>query len=475
MKPRTFTLLLVAAVVVAVVALWTQRSREAATAFMPGGEVFLPPLAASINEVRRVHLRSAEDELVLERGPEGWVIASRGGYPASFEEVKGLLVGLSRLETREPKTSRPELYGQLGVGDVDEGGSGTLVRVEAGDDEVLAEVVIGEERVGRGGDDEAVYARRAGEERSWLLDGSVDVGTQPNEWADAEILSIPEARIQRVEVVHPDGERLVVSKESESDGSFTVEDVPEGRELKSPRIASPLAGALGYLNWSDVRPAGEVELDGPTATFRTFAGLRVVARADTDEEADVGLLALEVGVDEDYLAQRRAELEYELAGARELAEELAAEQAAFAEAQPDGEEGAGTAGDGDATDAPTEDGGEATVPPVEDPEEVAGVGLAQSRLDDFEERVEEVREEAATLASKVAGWVYEVSRYKVQNLDKRMEDMLAPPPEPEDAGPPAPGPEPATTPPDEVGAHDGTAEQAGASADGDAADGDDGV
>lgn len=433
MKTKTFTLLVLAAAAFGALAVWAYRSRESATAFTPGGSLLLPELASSINDVQRLVVRTTDEELVLALGDEGWTIENRGGYPATFDAVKTALVGLSRLETREPKTSKPELYGRLGVADVDAAeGAGTFVSVEGAGGAALAALLLGETRYGQGGGGaQGMYVREAGDAQTWLVDDVVEVSASPTAWADTEILSIPMARVVRVEVVHPDGERLVVSKADESDTDYVVEGVPLGRELASPRIANPLAGALGYLSWTDVRPASEeVELEGLAATFTTIEGLRVTVRAR--KEGEVGLLSLSVGVDEDQVGTRRTQLERELGEARALAETLAADREAATEPVAAGEV------EDDVTAAGEPEPLAEAVDPAEDPEAIAGVGDAQTRLDSYTSSVDAARAEAETLAREVEGWVFEVSSYKIDTLDKRLEDMLAPEAEPEDSGPPLP-------------------------------------
>jgi hypothetical protein len=82
-------------------------------------------------------------------------------------------------------------------------------------------------------------------------------------------------------VRHDDGETISISKESAEDGNFTVEDIPDGRELSYATVANGMAGVLKGLTLEDVRPA--LELDPVSTTvFTTFDGLVITVRRYQD-------------------------------------------------------------------------------------------------------------------------------------------------------------------------------------------------
>ena len=76
-------------------------------------------LIAQVNNVVQIDVRNAEHRTELERVDNKWQIANRDGYPARFETVKQVVVGIAELAILETKTSVPERYPRLRVEDVD--------------------------------------------------------------------------------------------------------------------------------------------------------------------------------------------------------------------------------------------------------------------------------------------------------------------------------------------------------------------
>ncbi len=75
-----------------------------------------PTYGARLNDAASLTVRKARTTIDRPRATRGGSPA-RGDYPVEFEKVKEALVELADFKVIESKTSNPELYGQLGVGD----------------------------------------------------------------------------------------------------------------------------------------------------------------------------------------------------------------------------------------------------------------------------------------------------------------------------------------------------------------------
>src|SRR5690606_23151318 len=278
MTSRTLAILAAALVVLALLAVYGQR-RDASPPSR-SGELLLPQLEASLDRVDRVRIAAAGDETVatLERGADAWTVAERHGYAADITKIRGVLRGLADAKIVEEKTSNPAYYDRLGVTDIDSSDArGVKVEAFAGDEPVVS-VIVGDSAGGG-----QHYVRVDGEETSHAVDVELDVPRNARDWLDRTILDVPSSEIASVTIEHPDGATLRISKDDAGQTNFDVHDVPEGRELSYPGVASAFAGALRDLELDAVRPAGD-DADGEsadgsatTATFRTFDGLIVVA------------------------------------------------------------------------------------------------------------------------------------------------------------------------------------------------------
>lgn len=376
MKSRTLVILAAAAVVTAGAAIWARGAREArlTPAESRAGQRLFPALRERVNDVVEVAVVTSGGRFEVRRTGTGeaatWGASDKGGYPVDFQKVRGLVVGIANLEILEAKTADPGRLPRLGLQDPSTpGASSKRVTLRDGKGDVLADVILGGEPGAGRVSGRSQYARRSNESQSWEVAGRLMVDERLESWLDKQIVKVERARIREVEVLHPDGERLVVERPGPDVQDFTVRDLPADAKLSWAGVAGSVASALEYLNLEDVLPAGEVDLGGVEpvrADFRAFDGLVVTTRLYTRD-------------DKHYLAV----------------------SAAFDPAvrmEP---------------------------PPPEAPAEGEAPPPAPPAL----KSVEEVEQEAAAVSERAAPWLYVLPGWAASNLQKRMDDLLAKPSE----------------------------------------------
>lgn len=274
MRLKSFLILLlvtVAAVGVAAV-LVAQQPRPATIA--GAGEPVLPGLLENANRIDRIVLMSGETQLTLAQAEDDWVIENRNGFPASFERIKALVVGLGQLRRIEPKTERPERYAQIGVEDAGPGATSTEVSLLDREGTPVARLILGEDSFsgGTGGR----YVRIPGEARAWLASGTLDLSVAARDWAAPEVIDIAGTEVQEVRIRRPGGETIVAAKADASEPHLSLRTVPPGSRPKSPDIADGFAGALTGVELDDVKPVAEVAFPPESTThvrIETFDGL----------------------------------------------------------------------------------------------------------------------------------------------------------------------------------------------------------
>jgi hypothetical protein len=268
---------LVAAGAVAVVAN-APRNRSEASA----GEQVLAGLATKIGDVATIKI-TGEGAVTLKRDGTGdaavWRVAERSGYPANKSKIVPVLLGFSELKLVEPKTKEPKLYDRLDVEDPGKaGGHARLVELDDASGKKLAELIVGKrrpDRLGTGAD--GLYIRRPGDAQSWLAQGSVDLPTDTADWLDKKLVSIDNARIQKVTLTHADGSHLVIKRDKAGD-KFAVAGTAPDTKFKSDTAISEPAEVLSGLDLVDVRTAAEQPLpaEGVShAEWVTFDGLTI--------------------------------------------------------------------------------------------------------------------------------------------------------------------------------------------------------
>lgn len=278
MNVRSLLVILVIALVAALVVVWTQPSQSPQSAEETANPLFVPELEAQFDKLSMVTVMTAGGQTVvtLNRNGEVWTVAEKGDYPADTEVLAELLRGLAEARQVERKTSKPEWYDRLGVEDVGNE-EATGVRVDLAGLDAPVGVIVGHTNPGAG---RITYLRRSDQSTSWAVDREIEPPREVLSWVEQEILDLDQSRIQSVTVHHPDGETLVVGKETPQAEQFAVEGVPEGRALESEWEAEATASALSELTLDDVLPAADGEADTAdrvTAEYRTFEGLLIEA------------------------------------------------------------------------------------------------------------------------------------------------------------------------------------------------------
>ena len=376
-------LVAVTAVVVTAAVVFRDTPAAAGREGADRGVVWLPQLAERLNDVAAVTVHADGERFTVRRRGDDWVIDEWQEFPATFESVKGALVGLADLQIVEPKTARPERHAQLELEDPsgDQAASLGLTLADA-DGNVLADVIVGKAKGDRGR-----FVRRAGEDQTWQVDGRLQAPRSADGWVDKQLLRVPASDVTAVSVTHPDGERVALTKDDS--GDWQLEHAPEGRELRSFPPYAGLAGAIGFL---DMEGVGDAEQAGAQREW-------IVTRFETAD----GLVIEVSSAEQDGRAWARLRVVH-----RQPADAEVGEDPEQAEASEDPEQAeAGEQGEAAAT-------GEAFV--VSSGADVAEVDAA---------------EQAAELQQRLGAWTFAIPTWKASALAKHLEDFLEPLPEEE--------------------------------------------
>lgn len=418
MKTHHLLILLLAAAVAVIAALWTRSVHEPEHAAGTGA-LLAPGLEARVNEVSTIRVKGKGDATVtLERGTDNWTVKEKGGYPADTGKVAKLLIGVAQSKLVEQKTSNPDHYAELGVADpaapapseakpddsdaeknADEK-PGALVEIDVpveGSDKVA--LIIGNSARGA----TATYVRKVGDSQSWLTSGDLTVQSDPLSWIDRQIINVPANRIQSVTVRHPDGQTLTIDKATREEPNYTVHDLPAKREVKFASVGNPVASVLSSLRLEDVAPLAEHDPSAHSpiiVEYRAFDGLVVTAQAYA--EGDKRYVHYDAAFDED-LAKR-----FYVAPAPKPEDEAAEDSGAASAEKPAGEaESTSTPAAGATSTAET--------PPAE-----GSATPAAPAEPDFSA----TRQEAEKLDQTLQPWVFVIASYKYDQMNKHVSDML---------------------------------------------------
>ncbi len=295
MTPRSFTGLAVAALVCLVTAVFVYSTSVPWSRGAPTGAVLFESLQGSAPEIARIKIQQGTNELTLERTGTDWLLKQHQDFPASTDKVRTFLVSLSEAELVEPKTRMRDRYALLELRDpAGKSTKGRLVRLFDKDGNVVAETIVGKNRINAFGSGKTgTYVRKPDDEQTWLVNTEISTGIDLKNWVDPRLFEARRKDIKRLSIRVPGEEEMVI--ELASDGSeHLLKDIPDGMKVGDVNAVDNIAEAASKLDFNRVRrleesPAGDnvstVALDLANGLEATFTIQREEGRAWVSVEA----------------------------------------------------------------------------------------------------------------------------------------------------------------------------------------------
>jgi hypothetical protein len=273
-KLDSLTVLLIVTVIMVILMLITiQRPNEDSDDY---GLLF-PELSDKLSDVDTLKFKSAQDEFTIFKQGEDWYIKERWNHLADFNVVKRALIDIADTKILDRKTANPEQYAILGVEGADDGGASLQVTLLNGENEI-AGVVIGNEReVGQMAGPRQFYVRRLGEERTWFVEGYLNLNKFMINWIKSEVINIARERIAQVNIIQPNGDTATLINLGVKD-KFGTPTSLDKTVFKYEQLGYDIAGTLFQLRMEDVQPIKDFsrgDSEVVTAEFITFDGLKV--------------------------------------------------------------------------------------------------------------------------------------------------------------------------------------------------------
>lgn len=277
MKPRTLVIFGVVTAVITAAALITVASRywisTAASVVRP-----FPGLLDHINDVAEIDVKTKDGVTVLKRTGSGWVMTDKHDYPVQSDMASGAAIGFADMEFTERKTAEADRYVRLGVEDIDsKDAKSRLVTLKNAKGETLAELIVGRGREGRMGGQGGLYVRRPGEAQSWFAPANFEIPSNTAAWLEPRIIHVNSKRVAEITTVQPNGDTLVIYKDTPQTRHFAFRNLPADKKLKGEAVADDLDTVLTAVDLDDVAPQSEVDFSQKAwhAEVKTFDGLDV--------------------------------------------------------------------------------------------------------------------------------------------------------------------------------------------------------
>ena len=277
MKPKSLVIFAGVTAVVTAVALVTVANRYWISQSTATERAF-PGLLDRINDVAEIDIKAKGTTTVIKRADPGWVMPNKFDYPVQSEMAKGAAIGFGEMELTERKTAHPDRYARLGVEDVDgENAKSRLVTLKDAKGATLAEMIVGRPREGRLGGQGGIYVRHVGDPQSWFAPANFEIPGNPMVWLEPRIIHVNAKRVATVTTVQPNGDTLVLYKDTPQTAHFAFKDLPAGKKLKGEAVADDMSTALTTVDLVDVAPQANIDFTQKVwhTEVKTFDGLDV--------------------------------------------------------------------------------------------------------------------------------------------------------------------------------------------------------
>lgn len=282
MSPKTFTSLAIATVASLLLAAVIHSSANSWTPGAASGDKLLPALPRDAARAQVLTILQGDKSIVIEKKGNDWSLKDRGGYAASTEKVRSLLLRLSNAEIVDAKTRNPERHKMLELDDPKAKDAKARQIIVADDKgKALVDLVVGKRSseqlgTGKGG----TYVRRPGQNETWLVNVELDPTPLVPFWVDSTMFETHVGKAKGVTVEIPGEAPVEVAKAEGGTATWTVANIPEGMKLKYQFAADDMLNAFSRMELEDVRRAVAIAADvKPTgvSTFRDDKGLQIVA------------------------------------------------------------------------------------------------------------------------------------------------------------------------------------------------------
>lgn len=158
------------------------------------------------------------------------------------------------------------------------------------------------------------FARRGGENQSYLVEPPLSVESEPRYWIDSRLMDVPTKSIQRIEIKPAAGAGYVVQRLKPDQDGFGLDHTPPGRKALDARALEPSATLLSGLTAEDVALASGMDFSHATRAVITLSDGEVVTLEGLPA-GDKHWIKVTAGKDA-ALAAKTRDRAFELAGYR---------------------------------------------------------------------------------------------------------------------------------------------------------------
>ena len=237
------------------------------------GATLLPAVAKQVGDIASISIKTEDQEITLKRDGDRFTEGA-SGFPIKQDVVRNLMASVALLTIEEKKTGDAARHAELDLAAKDaEKGAGEWVSFAAKDGNEIAAVIAGKTDYTVGGIRGGQYVRRAGEDQTYLVRGSVKLPYGRSGWFDnTKLLEVKPETVVSAEIAKGQEQQVALTKDG---GLLKLVDLPEGKVLDDTKVGQ-ITKLFENLTFIDVRKkSGPAKDDAPAISIATADGLSV--------------------------------------------------------------------------------------------------------------------------------------------------------------------------------------------------------
>ncbi|MBL7077923.1 MAG: DUF4340 domain-containing protein [Kiritimatiellae bacterium] len=254
MKAKNLVVLLIVAVVLGGIAVWTQRPSEEPSDMI--GELVLGELP--VNDIAAISITSSDGSSRLAKSAEVWVSETDFNYPADFNRIKSAMLKVAELKVGQVvEVEAGDKAAMKMVSPTDSPDGGTLIEMRDAAGKQIASLLVGETRKrsgdnqGRfGGYPDGQFVSPDAGETIYLVKDNLYEFNQATDWLDKELVSVPGADVTSVSITGPDRDALELAV-AEGGTDLVLAGLGEKEEMNASQVNS-INSALSYMRFESV-------------------------------------------------------------------------------------------------------------------------------------------------------------------------------------------------------------------------------
>lgn len=272
MTLRSLAVLGVITAVAVAAAVATSFSWSTRDAVSDRGVTLLPDVAKQIGDIATISIKTEDQEITLKREGDAFAEAE-SGFPVKQDVVRNLMASVALLNIEEKKTTDATRHAELNLAAKDaEKGAGEWVSFASKNGDEIAAVIAGKTDFTVGGIRGGQYVRRADEDQTYLVRGSVKLPYGRSGWFETKLLEVKPETVVSAEITKGADKQAALTQVG---GALKLVNLPEGKVVDDTKIGQ-LTRLFQNLTFIDVRKkANTAKADAPSVSIATADGLSV--------------------------------------------------------------------------------------------------------------------------------------------------------------------------------------------------------